>query len=352
MSTLKLFTFAARKTCHKNLIIKNSSPFSANCAFNICRRQFSNCGSEEGKEIRVPTPYGHIACKEYGNPNGHPVLAIHGWMDNCGSFEPLIPLIIKENNLHIVAIDETGCGLSSHLPPGVEIQYSSLLKDMRRVTKYLNWEKFSLIGHSRGGVFSIFFASIFPQLVQSVTAIDVIGPFITRENYPYTDREEEVLEKHLKFDELYLKNRNLDETAPIYTETEAIKRILTATPFGLSEKDARILMKRGTKPYKNGLIFTRDLRFKLPVFGFLPSINDFQHLLSRIKCDLLLLIATEGINSHLDNSKWIEIYRSKCRTFEQATVEGKHYIHMDNAEIVASFINPFLKNSLRKGPII
>ncbi|RWS01849.1 putative serine hydrolase-like protein [Dinothrombium tinctorium] len=150
MSILKLFTFAARKTCHKNLIIKNLSPFSANCAFDICRRQFSNCGSEEGKEIRVPTPYGHIACKEYGNPNGHPVLAIHGWMDNCGSFEPLIPLIIKENNLHIVAIDETGCGLSSHLPPGAEMTYFSLLKDMRRVTKYLKWKKFSLIGHSKG----------------------------------------------------------------------------------------------------------------------------------------------------------------------------------------------------------
>ncbi|RWS28001.1 serine hydrolase-like protein, partial [Leptotrombidium deliense] len=271
--------------------------------------------------------------------------------DNCGTFELLLPHIIKENNLHVIAIDEPGCGLSSHLPAGAEYPKWGLVKEMKRVANYLEWKNFSIIGHSRGAGFSIFFAAMFPEMVQSVIAIDAFGAFFTKENYPYTDREGLVLNKLLSFDEKLMKTPNLEETAPVYSEEEAVKRIMTATPFGLTPKTARILMKRGSKQHKGGYIFTRDLRHKLPIMGPLPTRADLLEFSERIRCDLLILLATKGPFSHFDSTDWFDIYKSKCRTFKSVTVKGKHYIHMDVPEEVASHINEFLQESILKGPI-
>ena len=41
--------------------------------------------------------------KVWGPENGRPVIAIHGWLDNCGTFDTLIPLLPKD--LRVVAVD-------------------------------------------------------------------------------------------------------------------------------------------------------------------------------------------------------------------------------------------------------
>ena len=78
-------------------------------------------------------------------------------LDNCGSFDPLIPHILKPNDLHIVAIDEPGVGLSSHKPPGSEYGRWHTLLEMKRVVDHLNWKRFTIIGHSQGLQFNDFF---------------------------------------------------------------------------------------------------------------------------------------------------------------------------------------------------
>ena len=37
--------------------------------------------------------YGHIAGKAWGDPGGKPILGLHGWLDNAGTFDHLAPLI-------------------------------------------------------------------------------------------------------------------------------------------------------------------------------------------------------------------------------------------------------------------
>jgi pimeloyl-ACP methyl ester carboxylesterase len=43
------------------------------------------------------------------------VFAIHGWLDNAGTFDTLIPLLPKD--LRIVAVEMPGHGLSDPFPP-------------------------------------------------------------------------------------------------------------------------------------------------------------------------------------------------------------------------------------------
>lgn len=61
--------------------------------------------------------WGHLACKLWGNEHERPILALHGWQDNAGTWDPLAPLLC--NKRPILAIDFPGHGLSSWIPEGI-----------------------------------------------------------------------------------------------------------------------------------------------------------------------------------------------------------------------------------------
>ncbi|CDQ91093.1 unnamed protein product [Oncorhynchus mykiss] len=46
-------------------------------------------------EFNMPVPWGEIRGKVWGPDNGRPILCLHGWADNCGTFNTLIPLLPK-----------------------------------------------------------------------------------------------------------------------------------------------------------------------------------------------------------------------------------------------------------------
>ena len=46
-------------------------------------------------------------------------LALHGWLDNAGSFDTLAPQLVAACPRHaLLCLDYPGHGRSSHLPPG------------------------------------------------------------------------------------------------------------------------------------------------------------------------------------------------------------------------------------------
>lgn len=112
-------------------------------------------------------------------------------------------------------------------------------------------------------MYSFLFAAIYPDLVKRMVTIDVPKP-IASVGDNWASRVPQVIEKHLQYDELYMKDPTLESTAPVYTFEEALRRMTEAHGFSLTEDTAKILMKRGTKAHKGGLTFTRDIRQKLP----------------------------------------------------------------------------------------
>ncbi|XP_052863919.1 probable serine hydrolase [Anopheles cruzii] len=60
-------------------------------------------GQRMVEEVEIPVPWGIVAGKWWGSRLKQPVLAIHGWQDNAGSFDRLCPLLPAE--ISILAID-------------------------------------------------------------------------------------------------------------------------------------------------------------------------------------------------------------------------------------------------------
>lgn len=114
-----------------------------------------------------------FAAQEWGDPDGIPVLALHGWLDNSNSFHRLAPLL---DGVRLVAIDKAGHGESDHRSGFTPYGIWEDVAEVYSIAQQLGWDKFSLLGHSRGGVISCLVAGTFPEQVESVFLLDSIVP--------------------------------------------------------------------------------------------------------------------------------------------------------------------------------
>ena len=127
-----------------------------------------------GNNVNVPVPWGHIAVKECGNLKGKAIMLLHGWLDNCGSFQPLLSHFV--DNYRLICIDSPGHGLSSHYPPGMMYQTLDCIINIRRVSQHFKLEKFGIIGHSMGANYGLLFASTHPEMVDFLIMLDITKP--------------------------------------------------------------------------------------------------------------------------------------------------------------------------------
>lgn len=133
--------------------------------------------SDDWTEYKIPVPWGFIAGKWWGSKHQQPIICLHGWQDNAGTFDRLIPLLPKE--FSYLALDLPGHGKSSHYPTGMHYYvFWDGVSLIRRIANYHKWEKIKLIGHSLGGCLSFMYASSFPDAVDKFISIDIAGPTV------------------------------------------------------------------------------------------------------------------------------------------------------------------------------
>ncbi|XP_078093767.1 serine hydrolase-like protein [Mustelus asterias] len=290
------------------------------------------------RELSFTVPWGHIAAKAWGHPDGRPVLCLHGWADNANTFDRLIPLLPEE--FYYVALDFPGHGVSSHRPPGIPYYFTEYIIDVRRVTDSLNWNRFSILGHSMGGNVGGLFSSIFPEMVDKLIVLDGYG------FYPIAGSAVQVqLQKAT--DELL---RLEKEQGPprVYTPDGALRRLLLGND-SVSEESGKILLQRGSTEVSGGLAFTRDLRINLPT-PVRITVDQCLEFQKNITAAVLMICAKDGL---LKQEKWnpnkppfsliLEGYRTRCDQFRLEKVEGNHHVHLNEPERVAGIISEFLK---------
>ena len=113
---------------------------------------------------------------EYGNPDGKPVVLIHGG-PGAGS-NPSMPRFHDPDAHRIVLFDQRGCGRST---PHAELEENTtwdLVADMERIRLHLGIERWQLFGGSWGSCLALAYAETHPE---RVTEIILRGIFTLRE---------------------------------------------------------------------------------------------------------------------------------------------------------------------------
>lgn len=346
-------------------------------------------------EIEFEVPYGKLAAKSWHEETDDckRLLALHGWMDNAGSFDKLMPKIKHKNGLYIVALDLPGHGKSSQLPPGSSYSDLNIIMEVRRCLIELNWvqpfkkdlnggangsnlqdnssqndskKKFSIIGHSLGAGLAMFYASLYPDDVEEVILLDFIK---SRTGTP------ESLLQHMADDiDQFLGTvpsispftspklaragasaggKNVDKGQVIVSQEAAIIATIEAhKQLGtLSREDAKCLLKRCTIAVSsppNGVIYSRDLRLQ-SMLNMREHLDVNKIMFARVKCHVFSILSEKGIYTTEERFRdgmdfMVDFFKKRAKSLHIQWFDADHYLHMNSPQETADVINKYLES--------
>lgn len=260
----------------------------------------------------------------YGNPAKPTILALHGWLDNAASFQPIAEYL---DEYYILALDITGHGLSSHRSSGAHYHLTDFVYDLHELVESQGWQSFILMGHSMGGIISTLYASCFTEHVSKLISIESFGPMTKDTQSSPTQLRDSILSR-LKAQKSEAKHpRSIERTVEARANIGDIKL-----------ESARLLVTRNIRGESGQLFFTTDRRLR--TFSSLRMTEpQAEAFMRNIKCPVLLITGSQGYASMRSTSEqrlgWVANL-----TVTQCT--GHHHLHMDNPESVADEIVRFL----------
>jgi pimeloyl-ACP methyl ester carboxylesterase len=277
-------------------------------------------------EIRIELAQATLTARTWGDPALPPLLALHGWLDNAGSFDRLAPLL--GNDRYVVALDLLGHGHSSHLPIGAWYHYVDYFDQIRATLDHFGWPRANLLGHSLGGTLASLFAALYPERVGELVLIEALGPLTTTLD-----------------DALPQLRRALDQRAAFAdkrplrifpTLDSAIAARVSAND--LSEPAARAIVERGVHAVDGGFVWSSDPRLTL-VSPQRYTEAQVLAMLGGIRAPTLLMLAdpaTSYLPTAMMNSR-----AGAVADIRLVRVSGHHHLHLEDAATVADAIRAF-----------
>lgn len=282
--------------------------------------------------IQLEVPGLTLAGLAWGPPDGTPLLALHGWLDNAASFQPLAEHL---PGFRLVALDLPGHGLSDHRPAGVAYHFVDWVVDVAAAADALKWERFALIGHSMGAGIASLYAGTFPQRLTRLVLIEGLGPLACA--------PEEAPERLAK---AIAQRRSRERRGPrAHADlASAVERLRQVNP-ALPEAAAALLVARGTDTHpEGGVTWRTDPRLR----AFSPVRMTEEHVqafLTRIAAPTLLLRGREG---YPFDPRGIGLRTSAVRDLREEELPGGHHLHMEDAAAVGALLGPFLEGPPRE----
>ncbi len=106
--------------------------------------------------------------RTHGQPDGLPMLLIHGSFASSRWWEPLFTVLPDE--IFAVAPDLRGCGQSEKTATGYTIEEQT--EDLWAFVQTLDWHNFDLVGHASGGALAIEFSLNHPDRLNTLILVD------------------------------------------------------------------------------------------------------------------------------------------------------------------------------------
>ncbi len=122
------------------------------------------------RSVSVETDRLKFHCRMQGDPNGPPMLLVHGSFATGRWWEPMLETL--PDSLCVAAPDLRGCGRSDKPDAGYTV--AELAADIEQLVDALGWRDIDLVGHSTGGAVAIEFALRRMDLLHTLTLADSV----------------------------------------------------------------------------------------------------------------------------------------------------------------------------------
>lgn len=263
---------------------------------------------------------------------------MHGWQDNAGTFDRLIPLLPRDQSF--LAIDLPGHGLTSRVPDGMSYHGMDNLYLLNFLCKEYNWDRISLMGHSMGSILSFMYASVFPSKVDLLIQIDALKPQVLNPEMVAEGLQDRV-ENFMLADQ-----RNQENSEPpSYTMEEMVEKMVSGTLGSVTEETAQFLIKRNirrSEKYPGKFYFTRDSRLK---YQYSPSFHQQVSVAVARRLDMPHLFIKATKTPFYEHKKYfdevIDVLKQN-KHFEMHNIDSTHHLHLTEPEKVAPIISEFI----------
>ena len=266
-----------------------------------------------------------LVARRWGSLTGKPVLALHGWLDNCASFERLAPLL---DGLDLVCLDMAGHGHSDHRPHLGAYNIWQDISELFAIADQLQWSNFSLLGHSRGAMVAMLAAGTFPSRIERLLMIEGACPRVALPQ----DAAQNLA------DSLRFLSACSQRSPSVYASFAEAVAARENGLFPLLHEDALLLAQHGVQDiggnggldgyswlYDPKLMAGSEVKF---------SLEQVESFVARIQAPTMLVLAKNGALKDSMIRQWIDDRREHWRIVE---VEGGHHLHMSShCDVVAS----------------
>ena len=120
---------------------------------------------------KITVSRGEFAYQEFGNPQGFPVIMLHGWPENSYCWKDVAANM--DPSLRIIAPDLRGLGESNRVLDVNLYQKVELAEDVMEIIDALGIDSFNIVGHDWGGVVAQEVAIAIPERVNKMVIMNI-----------------------------------------------------------------------------------------------------------------------------------------------------------------------------------
>lgn len=242
------------------------------------------------------------------------VIALHGWLDNCGSFDPMAQML---TDIDLVALDSAGHGLSDFRSPDGQYLIWAEVGEIFAIADQLGWPSFTLLGHSRGAGIAAISAGTFPERIEKLILIEGGVPLpMEAGDVPKN------LASHI------LDNQRLSGTRGSIFKTRHKAIEARADGFTkVSYETAEILAQRSLVEDGEGYRWHADPRLKAPSSLKLTH-GQIDAFLGRISAPTLLIEGRQGL---WQSMPFRPHHIARINQLEEILLDGGHHLHMEES---------------------
>jgi len=253
------------------------------------------------------------------------VIALHGWLDNCHSFLPMLDG--AQLNATWYCVDFPGHGKSDWRSADAHYYFADYIDDVYNLVCQLGVDKVHLVGHSMGAMVAGLFASCFPQKVHSVTMIEGFGVMTTPSDEVVKQLRLAILKRH------QIRNRKprfYDSKEQVYKA----RALSTDLPIDL----IALLMDRNLAVTEQGVHLTTDPKLKNHS-GFRFDEPQCIAIINEINVPCQLILGSNGYPFVVEN---LDKYGSYFKGLSLVEVDGGHHCHMQSNEQCLLHVHAFM----------
>lgn len=274
-------------------------------------------------EQRIALPHLTLAAQVWGDDGAPPLLALHGWLDNAGSYALLAPLLASR--FRVIALDLPGHGHSDHLPPGSSYHYLDYVHAVLQAADVLGLDRYTLVGHSMGAGIASLVAAATPQRIERLRLIEGIGPLGDDGTNTLT-----------RFRESFARSARGSRPQRVFPDVDQAvsARVIVS---GLRADLAQPIVARGVIESDGGWRWRSDPRLTHNSSVRLAD-SQIKAILAGIEAPTALMLASPA-TPYLPSAPMLA--RAYCVPLMLVShVDGGHHLHLEHPAAVAAWIGP------------